>query len=266
LTDQAQKDNVILIDTLDCDDEIAALQENIFCVSKKTEDLAITGALYAVKRKDGPAAILYFDGDPFMPKVAKITRETLVKNGLNVAIYEGGSSNTVDFRSLLVRAKQKHVSSIFFYGYDDFGLGMKQARELGIKANFYGLGVVKSPGFKASAGASLSGTYIAGWFPPESERYTSFLSQYVSKMGREPFLEVVTIPTYDMAKVLVNGFSRVAESGEKEYSTDKLRDYLYSVKDYQGLSGNIAIDADGTSRSFAVKEYVFSNGKFTEAD
>ena len=72
----AERDNVILIDPLDCDEQLAALPKNSFCVAKKTEDLGINNALHAIKHKNLPAAIIYFNGDPFPDKVAKATKDT----------------------------------------------------------------------------------------------------------------------------------------------------------------------------------------------
>ena len=263
LAEQAQKDNVVLIDTLDCDAELAALPKNIFCVTKRTEDLAMRAASHAVGKKLRSAAILYYDGDPFMPKVAKVTKQTLEQNGVEVAVFDGISGPTKDLRTTVLRAKQKNAEAIFFYGYDDIGLGMKQARELGITAPFYALGVVNSPGFRSSAGDALNGTYIAGWFAPESPAYTAFLTQYKEKMGRTPLLEIVTIPTYDVARILTQGFERITSKDSATLDVEKLRDYLYSVKGFQGLSGTISIDPDGTSQSFTVKMYRFDDGNFT---
>ena len=54
----AEKDNVLLINPLDCDEELAALPKNSFCVAKKTEDLGITTAQHALSHYNFPAAII----------------------------------------------------------------------------------------------------------------------------------------------------------------------------------------------------------------
>ncbi|MFN5061872.1 MAG: ABC transporter substrate-binding protein [Pseudomonadota bacterium] len=265
LADRANKDGVIVIDTLDCDDEIASLSENVFCVAKKTEDLGVFNARHALKHNNYPAGIIYFDGDPFLPKVAKATRDTLIAGGGEVTVFEGVSVGTQDFRSLLLKLKAKGVKAAFFYGYDDFGLAMKQGREIGLEAQYYSLTGVNSPGFLSSAGSTVNGAFTAGWFAPRTQAFNDFIAEHQKQVRREPLLEVSTIPTYDVGRILISGIEEsIDENGA--LNIDQLSRYLYSLKNYQGLSGNISMDSDGAVRSLKVGMYKFVDGKFVDVD
>ena len=105
LANRAKEDGVVSIDTLDCDDELAALPENIFCVAKRTEDLGILGAQHAIRSRHLPAAIIYAEGDPFTPKVAKAAYDMLMAEGGSVVTYEGITGSSPDFRALLLKLK-----------------------------------------------------------------------------------------------------------------------------------------------------------------
>lgn len=265
---KAAQDNVLLLDTLDCDDELAALPQNVFCIAKRTEDLGIRNAQNAIKNHEQPAAIIYFDGDPFPVKVAKATKKTILDAGSKVVLFEGiPSGSTTDFRSLLVKARQEKVKSLFVYGYDDFGLAFKQAQELGLNCTFYSVpgGSLGSPGFDKSAGGAISRVVTSGWFAPKTARYQEFRESYKTQIGRYPFLDVATVPTYDIAQLLVSGIEKsLPEKGS--LSIAGLQSYLYGVQNYDGLSGTISIDADGGVRTFKVAMYSYKNGSFELAE
>lgn len=263
IADKAQKDDVLLIDPLDCDDQLAALPKNTFCIAKRTEDLGIRNALHAIKHKNFPAAIIYFDGDPFPAKVAQATKDTLEKSGIKVTSFEGVSTGTRDFRSILTKIKQQGAKALFVYGYDDFGLALKQARDIGLGSAIYsvpGAGI-NNPGFNAGAGDAINGTYAAGWFAPRTAAYLAFLADYKQKIGREPILEVSTVPTYDSAKLLTLAIDKTI--GEEDtLRLDSVREYFYGIKDYTGLSGTITMDQDGAVRTLRIGMYSFNHGNF----
>lgn len=267
IAERAEKDNVLLIDPTDCDDEIAALPQNTICVAKFTEDLAAENARHAVRHKRLPAAILYYEGDSFPVKLANTTKRTLEREGASIAAFEGIPGATRDFRSAIGRAKQRGVKSIFVYGYDDFGLALKQARDLGVDAALYsvpGAGI-GNPGFNAGAGEAINGVFSGGWFAPRVAAYDEFIGAYTAANGRKPLLDVSTVPTYDVATLLVSAI-RAAEEKGAPVTMEILRNFLYNTKDYAGLSGKITVDADGAVRTLPVGMHVYDRGEFQRTE
>lgn len=261
IAERAERDNVVIIDPVDCDEQLAALPKNIFCIAKKTEDLGIKNAQVVVRRKEGPTAILYADGDPFMPKVAQSMKAELEKNNVAVPVFEGLIGDVKDFRGSLTRAKNAGVKSVAFYGNEDYGLAMRQAREMGINAQYYSLTIIRAPGFKASADKSAEKAIVAGWFAPRTERFKNFLSDFVARNKREPILEVSTIPTYDIIDIL-KGFLSRSQNAAQWSDANEIRKYLHTVEDYDGLSGKITVDNDGAVRNLATSSYLYMNGEF----
>lgn len=261
----AERDGVLLLDPLDCDDELAALPQNTFCIAKRTEDLGIQNAQHAISKQHSPAAIIYFEGDPFPIKVAESTKRTLEAAGVKVVLYAGVPPGaTSDFRSLLSVARRQKAKALFVYGYDDFGLALKQAKEIGLDVTFYsvpgaGLG---SPGFDSSAGDAREGVLAGGWFAPRSQAYQDFRDNYKAKIGRFPFLDVSTVPTHDISHFLILGLKSVSTEKNEAFETARLRSYLYELKNYNGLSGTITIDAYGGVTTLKVGMYVYRNGNF----
>lgn len=259
---EAQEKGILLIDPLDCDNRIAALPQNIFCIAKRTEDAGYAVADIASARRADPTAIIYFDYEPFMMYVANATKAQLETSGMNVPFFESPSAQSTDFRPLLLRAKSRGVKSLFLFGDDRIGLAVRQADEVGLNAQIYGLASFNTPGFRKMAGDAIEGIIIAGWFAPRTKAYEDFLAGFKQKYGREPHLEVGTIPTYDVMRIMVDALRASMKNGNYEFDVPKVRSYLYGVKNYQGLSGNISIEADGSVQNLPVKAFEIKDGRF----
>lgn len=261
LAPRAEKDSVLLFDPLDCDDDLAALPQNSFCVAKKTEDMGIVDARHAWKRGFMSAGIIYVDGDPFLPKVAQSTKDEFEKLGGKVLLHAAVARRLEDATPALIRAKEKGVDVLFLYGYEWFAGAFKKARELGINVPFYSITNLETPGSKAAGGDSLRGTIASGWFAPRTPAYSAFLESYRKKVGRAPLLEISTVPTYDLANLIVKGIEHAMNSSE-EVSVARLREFIYGIKNYQGLSGSITMDPDGAVRSLPVGIYEFDGNSY----
>jgi len=61
VSDQAARDEVVLIDPLDCNEEIAKLPAYTICITAMTENIGIMNAEEAIKLGQKRAAILYFE-------------------------------------------------------------------------------------------------------------------------------------------------------------------------------------------------------------
>lgn len=249
---RSQKDGVVLIDPLDCDSAIAKLPQNIFCVAKTTEDLGVRATEDAISRGFNTIGMIYYDGDPFMGTVAKTSNQHLISHGVDVAFLESYNDATTDFKPILIKAKQKNIKALFLWGYDQIGLAMKQARQLGVTAQFYALSTISSPGAQALAGQYSNDTIVSIWLAEHDQKYQDFLKSFKAAVGRPPNMDLCAIPTYDVGQLIISGLQ----------STKTLKDFLYTVKDFAGLSGQITIDSDGATRNFKIQLQKFRNGKF----
>jgi branched-chain amino acid transport system substrate-binding protein len=261
IAQNAEKDGVLLIDPLDCDDKIAALPANTLCITKRTEDLGRANAEHAISQNAFPAGILYFDGDPFMGVAADATKKTLQEHGKDWTFIETYNEGTTDFRTLMLKAKQANLKSLFFYGYDQMGTAMKEARSIKMTSLFYTLATSTSPDFQHLAGEALEGTFFPNWNAPRRDKFAKFSKDFQAKVGREPHMEISTVPSYDIAQLIVAGLNSGALDSTGNVNINTLRAYLYNVKNYDGVSGTITVDSDGITRSFPVTERVWKNGK-----
>lgn len=250
LKETIAKDNMLVIDTLDCDEEIAKIEtRNVICLSKGTEDMGEVIAKTIIARKLPKVSFIYFDGDPFMGILARSTKNYLETHGdVKIVAYDG-YSGTSDFKSMLLKARTAGSKGYIFYGYDELGNAYSQARNLGIKDEFFGVNTCSSPGFKETARGALEGSYISTYLAPRTERYNAFIKTFKEKTGRSPSFEVSTFPSYDAIKIIGEGIRNYRTSDKSKSLKEYLQDYIYAVKNYDGLAGNITIDSDGATRS-----------------
>lgn len=138
------------------------------------------------------------------------------------------------------------------YGYDEMGLLARQVRDLRLDVKLYSFATVTSPGFLQAAQGSAEGIVIVHWSGEGGERLQKFLAQFKAKEGREPYLHISTLPTYDVAKLIARCIDKgKSSSGAKSnFTSELLLPCLYKTKDYLGVSGLITMDADGVTRSF----------------
>jgi branched-chain amino acid transport system substrate-binding protein len=263
--ERAQKDGVILINPLDCNDKIAELPKSTLCIATQSESVGIAIADEIIKRKQKPTAIFYDETNPFMNIVEKVISEKLEQSGEPVKFKAAIQSNTSDFRTSLMKAKLSKVKSLVLLGHDPMGQAMREARQLGIDSQFYTVGTITSPGFQALAGSAAEGTLVAYWEAPRSDLYLDFIEQFMAVTSRAPILELASIPSYDSAMIVVEALRR---SIDKEAKVNKkaLLQALYETKNYQGLSGTISIDEDGAVRSIKERIYEFSNAQLNPAN
>ncbi len=258
---KAERDNILLIDPLDCNESVAKLQKNTLCIAAMTEGIGQLNVESALKNNHKKATILFFEDDPFMATVAKSSEEALIKAGAEVVLTQGYAGTQSDFRSILTKAKTKKTDSIYFYGYDEAATAMKQARELGIKAQFYATATVMSPAFKTSAGTALEGTKFSVFTPSNKRLYDLFITQFTKRYGNPPILDIATVPSYDIANLIVKFARNYKGDVEAPGFYADLRQYLYELKNYEGASGRISVGIDGATRTLTLRTYVVRNGE-----
>jgi len=253
IADQAQKDGVVVINPLDCNDQIAALNDNIFCIATESESIGIAIAEDLNAQNIRSAGVLYSTKDEFMSVVANAFKKHYQSLG-GAAIEESYVYSNPDFRTQLTKLNEAHPGALVLLGHDEIGNAMKQARDLGMTAKFWSLGTVTSPGLQGNAKGYAEGTRFAFWEPTSSTLVDAFNTNYQAFAGRLPILALTAYPAYDSANVLIEAFKQ--NSG----SAPDIMKYLYALKNHAGTSGNITIGSDGSAR-FKEVIYILKDGK-----
>jgi branched-chain amino acid transport system substrate-binding protein len=140
--------------------------------------------------------------------------------------------DATDLRAQLTRLRASNPDVILVLAYKTTGIALKQATELGIKAQFIGtldfeLPEVIETGREAANGA----IYTKAIFDPanpDSKAMRSYAEEYKKRYGQVP--EVYSATMYDMLHMLY-------EAASKAKNSEGIRTNLLAVKNYPGASG-----------------------------
>jgi branched-chain amino acid transport system substrate-binding protein len=161
--------------------------------------------------------------------------------------FSGGGTDR-DFRAQLTSIKPGQPDAIFVPGYyTEAGLIAKQARSLGIKVPLLGGDGWDSPKLSEIGGSAVNGCYFSTHFSPQDKnpKVQDFVKRYHEKFKAMP--DGMAPLGYDAMMIL-------GEVIKNAGSTDaaKIRDGLASVKNYEGVTGKITIDAKRNANKSAV--------------
>ena len=256
----AVRDNVIVINPLDCNNDIARLPENTFCIATESESIGRIISKDITDNNQQPMAVLYDEKNPFMVLVQDVLRKE--QRHAVPAQFFAVEQSSADFRSILTKLRHNRARSIVFLGHDPMGQAMRETRALGLDAQFYTVGTITSPGFQKLAGSSAEGAKVAYWEAPRGPDYNDFLTRFIARVGRPPILELATVPTYDSMKLVLAALSHCRAEAADARAACVRRDLL-AVQNYRGLSGSISMDSDGAVRSIRERLYLFHAGKLS---
>jgi branched-chain amino acid transport system substrate-binding protein len=146
----------------------------------------------------------------------------------------------IDFKSQLTTMRGKKPDVIFIPGYyTEVALIAKQARELGVKVPLMGGDGWDSSKLFEIGGDALNGCYYSNHYSSESKepKVVDFVKKYQARYQHMP--DALATLAYD-----ATGFLGAALKNAKSFSGPDIRDALAGLKNYPGVTGDIALDAN----------------------
>jgi branched-chain amino acid transport system substrate-binding protein len=200
------------------------------------------------------AAILADSGSDYAKGLSDSFKKTFEKAGGKVVAEDAYVAKDTDFRSQLTRIKSKNPEYIFIPGYyEEVGLIVKQARELGITVPLMGADGWDSPTLIELAGKdALNNTFITNHYSADDpdEKIQNFLKAYKEKNnGESP--NAFNALGYDTVYFLKDAIERAGS-----VDSTKIKEALASTKDLSLVTGTISIDKNHHPvKSATVLEY-----------
>ena len=176
------------------------------------------------------AAVICETGNDYAEGLAEAFRQKCAALGVAVVADEGYSKGDVDFKSQLTNIAAAAPDVVFCPNYyEDDGLIVTQAREIGLSAPF--LGGDGWAGVKDYASAEdLEGClYCSAYAPGSSDAVKAFEADYTAKYGKDT-LNMFAATSYDAAMVLVAALKKAEATGEKPASEAYMQAVIEGIK------------------------------------
>lgn len=223
-------------------------------------------AEYAHQNGFKKVAIVQEVSNDYSVGLAKFFREEFVKltgdenSIVDVANYQTGDK---DFTAILTNIKALNPDAVFAPGnFTESALLVKQARQLGIDAQFMGGDTWETQEFIDVGGKDVEGVALSTAFDREkasTEEAKKFLDAYTKEYNGEP--SALTAMAYDACLIAVSGIEKAGTATD----TVKIRDAIAATKDLECVTGMTTLDENGDPIKGVVIKTV-KDGKFTFKD
>lgn len=223
-------------------------------------------AEYAHQNGFKKVAIVQEVSNDYSVGLAKFFREEFVKltgdenSIVDVANYQTGDK---DFTAILTNIKALNPDAVFAPGnFTESALLVKQARQLGIDAQFMGGDTWETQEFIDVGGKDVEGVALSTAFDREkasTEEAKKFLDAYTKEYNGEP--SALTAMAYDAYLIAVSGIEKAGTATD----TVKIRDAVAATKDLECVTGMTTLDENGDPIKGVVIKTV-KDGKFTFKD
>lgn len=187
------------------------------------------------------AALLVDSTSDYSKGLAKNFKDTFTKAGGTIITEQAYQAKDTDFKAVLTNIKGSNPDVIYLPGYyEEVGLIVKQARDLGLNVPILGGDGYESPKLVELAGkTALNEVYFTNHYSSKdtTPEVVKFKTAFKAKYNKEP--DAFNALGYDLAYFLADGLKRAGEADPV-----KLKDALAATKDFKGITGTISIDAN----------------------
>jgi branched-chain amino acid transport system substrate-binding protein len=187
------------------------------------------------------AALLVDSTSDYSKGLAKNFKDTFTKAGGAVITEQAYQAKDTDFKAVLTKIKGSNPDVIYLPGYyEEVGLIIKQARNLGITVPILGGDGYESPKLAELAGKSaLNDVYFTNHYSSQdtTPEVVKFKNAFKAKYNKEP--DAFNALGYDLAYFLADALKRAGAA-----DSQKLKEAIAATKDFKGITGSISIDAN----------------------
>lgn len=199
------------------------------------------------------AAILIDSSSDYSKGLASSFKKAFEENGGKIVAEEAYVAKDTDFRATLTRIKSANPEFLFLPGYyEEVGLIVKQARELGIKVPIMGGDGWDSPTLVEIAGPeALNNTFITNHYSSgdPDPKIQDFIKAFKAKYNKSP--DAFNALGYDTAYFLADAIKRAGDADPV-----KIKEALAQTKDLSLVSGTLTLDENHDPiKSAAILEY-----------
>ena len=219
------------------------VQEYAFrtCFSDSFQGTAM--ASFAAENLGASSAVIIKDNsNDYSKGLADAFTTEFENQGGTIVTSEAYVAGDTDFQAILTRIKSQSFDAIYLPGYyNEVGLIIKQARDLGITAPILGGDGYESPTLLQLAGASaLNNVYYTNHYSSldtDNAKVGEFIANFKAKYNEDP--SAFSALGYDTAYFVADAIGRASD-----LTGEAVKDAMASTTDFSGVTGTFSIDAN----------------------
>lgn len=191
------------------------------------------------------------DGSPYAESLQAVFAEVFAELGGTVTAQEAINVGDTDMGPVLTTIAAGAPELIYYPIFEpEVSLMTAKAREIsGLETTILmGADAGFSDTMPEAAGSAAVGMYLSGpYVDVNNEAYKEFLAKWADQIGGVP-PSGFHAHAYDATNMILDGIEAVAvvgDDGTVYIGRQALRDYLYALEGFAGLTGNLACDENG---------------------
>ena len=209
------------------------------------------------------------DGSIYAESLQRVFAENFIKLGGEITAQEAVDPNQTDMKSVLTSIATGGPELIYLPIFVKAGvLVVRQAKETAGLENTALMGAdgVFSPDVSDGAGDAVEGFFVSSpdvaSFGPDYN--AKFLPAYQAKFGSVP-ISIFHAHAYDATMMIIAAIEKVAvkdADGTLHIPRQALRDAMYGMKDFKGLTGNLTCTPTGDCADPKIAVYQYHAGEY----
>lgn len=225
------------------DDPKSEVYEHVYRVCFEDSYQGAAAAQFSVDSLQGKKTVIYADSSSDYSKgLMQAYKEQFVKLGGEVVAEEFYTAGDTDFSSVLTSIKDKDFDTLFISGYyNEAGLIIKQAKEMGIEANVLGGDGFDSETLVQLAGKeNLNNVYFTTAYTTvgASPELQAFIDAFKKEYNEEP--SMFSALAFDSTNLLIQA---IEEAGSPD---SKAINEKVAAMNFKGITGEFKFDEKHT--------------------
>jgi branched-chain amino acid transport system substrate-binding protein len=191
------------------------------------------------------------DGSPYAESLQAVFAEVFTELGGTITAQEAVNVGDTDMKPVLTTIATGAPALIYFPIFEPEGnLIAAQSREVaGLETTLLmGADGLFADTFPEATGSAAVGMYLSGpYVDVNNPDYAAFIQKWADQIGGVP-PSGFHAHAYDATNILLNAIEAVAvvdADGTVHVPRQALRDWIYGLENYGGLTGNLTCDENG---------------------